>query len=254
MKKSFTIKNKKGFTIHGVIEYYGKKYGPVVLVCHGYKGFINQLQIKETANALAKEGFTAVRFDATNSTGKSQGPLVDFTVGGYIIDIKSVIDFILKKTKQDRVIFFGFSIAAMAGYIIASTNRKIKAQIMQGPPFDLSKGRISQVQKQMREKGYAVVYARSLKRNVRMGEKVLRQGLRYDVNKYLKKLSCPTLVLIGSKEERWNKELIKSGYKTIKTKNKKLAIIKGAHHTMRTKKELKPFIKEFITWLKENNL
>lgn len=253
MKKVFNIKNKKGFRIHGVIEHYGKRYGPVVLICHGYKSVMKALEIKETAKVLAREGYTAVRFDATNSTGKSQGPLIDFTVASYIDDIKSVIDYILKKTKQKKIIFLGFSIAAMAGYIMASTNKKIQALILHGPPYDLYKGLKTSISRQIKKKGYAIVYSKSLKRNVKMGGAVLKKGLKYNVNQYLKQVKCPTLVLMGSKEENWNKKLIKQVYYNLKTKNKKFVIIKGAHHTMRTKKELKPFINECLIWLKDNN-
>jgi pimeloyl-ACP methyl ester carboxylesterase len=236
--------------IRGVIEWYGDKYGPLIIVCNGFKAVTTQPQIKMSAKALAKAGFTVVRFDPTNSTGKSDGPLVMFTLGGYIHDVKQVIKYSLKVTKHNEYILFGFSIGAMVSYIIASQDRRVKKSILQAPVYDIKvSAEHNKHYDEIKKRGWKIIYARSIKRNVKRGYLFYQEGFKYKSSDYLKKIKCPTLVLYGSKEEAWNKKMINILFKKLKMQDKSLKKILSACHTLRTKKVISAFIKEILNWL-----
>jgi len=253
MKKSFAIKNRKGLTIRGVVEWQGKKFGPLVIMCHGYKGFMAQQQIKYPATELVKNGYTVVRFDSTNGIGLSQGPLMDFTLGSYIQDIKSVIEFSLKKFKRRYYLFIGYSAGAMAGYIIGANDKRMEKLVLQGPVYNLKK-----VFKENRffpfleKRGWAIVYSESQRRNVRIGYDFYKEGIRYKSDKYLKKINCPTLVIYGGREKSSFKAGFNALFKRIKSEKKKF-IIPNAPHTLRKSIHLKIFTSTIIKWLKNEN-
>ena len=83
MQKKLIINNNNNQKIVGIMEWFGKNKGPLVILCHGFKGFMDQVQIRDTAKNIANAGYTTVRFDATNSIGKSEGRLMEFTTGGF---------------------------------------------------------------------------------------------------------------------------------------------------------------------------
>ena len=250
MKKLFNIKNRKGLTIRGIIEYQSEKHGPLIIMCHGYRVHRDQEQVKVPAAQLVKLGYTVVRIDATNSTGKSDGELIDFTVGGYIEDIKIVINYSLHLTKQKTLVLIGYSIGALACYIITSKDKRIKGLVLQGPVYDLGiRVEKHDYFKELKAKGWYDDYSGTLKRKIRMGIAKYNEGKKYKPKKYLTKISCLVLLMYGTKEEECNKKMINILYKKLRIKDKMIKRVPGAYHTLRTKKVINFFVKEVLKWL-----
>jgi len=86
---SFFIKNRKKLKVAVCVEQ-GDGAGLVFLM-HGLGGFKEQPHISMMADVFARNGFTVVRFDATNSLGASDGSYQHATVTNYLADLEDVI-------------------------------------------------------------------------------------------------------------------------------------------------------------------
>ncbi|MBU2228959.1 alpha/beta hydrolase [Patescibacteria group bacterium] len=252
MQKKFSIKNRRGLTIRGIIDWKGKSYGPLIILCHGLFGFVEKPNIKKVAKALVKTGYAVVRFDATNNVGKSQGRFEKFTVGGYIQDTKQVISYALKKLRTKEYSVVGFSIGAMPAYVIAANDKRMKHMVLQGPTYDL-KYELERENNflKLKEKGWAFKYSVGLKKNIKVGYELYREGIKYKVDPYLKKVGCPTLVVYGSKEHPGTQKNFRELYRQLKTKKKRI-ILPNAPHTLVSNKNVGMFTEKSIKWLKAN--
>ena len=252
MQKKFSIKNRKGFIIRGIIDYKGKIPGDVIILCHGLFGFVEKPVIKETSKNLVNAGYTVVRFDATNCVGKSQGKFEDFTVGGYVQDTKNIISDVLKKLRKKEYSIIGFSIGAMPAYIIGATDGRMKNMILQGPTYDLKyEMEVQDNFSHLKEKGWAYKYSSGLNKYIKVGLSLYQEGIKYNVDKYIKKIKCPVLVIYGSKEKKESKKTFIKLYNNINSKKKRI-IISGAPHTLKLKNDINPFTQSVVKWLTDN--
>ncbi|MFA6098670.1 MAG: alpha/beta fold hydrolase [Patescibacteria group bacterium] len=251
MQQKIAIKNKKGLTIRGIREWQVGSTGQTVVLCHGLGVTHQQLQIKLVAEALAREGYDTYRFTSTNSIGGSDGSMLNFTVGGYINDIREVINYALKKTGHTHCILAGYSIGAMASYIITASDKRINRLILQGPVYNLRReienGVFMPLYKAL---GWMWRYTHTYRRWARIGYNFYKEGIKYKPDYYLKKIKCPTLVVYGTKEKILDKDGFRSIY-NILTSPKKLVEIKDGGHTLRGEKRINILSKEVINWLND---
>jgi len=252
MQKRFEVKNRKGLTIRGIIEWKKKQIGPLIILCHGLKASMDQPQIKETAKALIKAGYAVVSFDATNNVGKSQGNFINFTTGGYIQDAKRVVTYALQTTKQKEYIFVGFSIGAMASYIIASKDRRTKKLVIQAPVYNLKKilTRPYYNFPLWLKQGWIMLHSNYLNKDFKLGIKIYQEGIKYKVNQYLKKIKCPVLVIYGSKEDSESKKDFRKLFKVLQSEKRKI-VLPDTLHTLKTKRQINVFTDQIIKWLRK---
>jgi hypothetical protein len=253
MKKEIRIKNRKGKTIYAVIEWKGKNQGPLVVLCHGYRSFGGAPQVAKVARVLRQAGYTTVCLDATNSTGKSEGKLVDFTVGGYVQDIKQIVTYALKYLNQKQYILVGFSIGGSASVIIASVDRRVRQLILQSPTYDLRA--VFEMRKNfslLLKQGWASEYSRIQKKQVKIGIEVYNESIKYNMSEFVKNIKCPVLHVYGSAEDSRIKKLNEKFYKDLKTTKKKKLIINGVGHTFHMDRDSTKLSNGIIKWLDKN--
>lgn len=237
-----------GLTIRGLIEWRGKSYGPLIVLCHGFKALYKQPQIAVLARRLVMVGYTVVSLDATNSVGTSDGKLVNFTVGGYIQDIKQVMGYALRYTSQKRCVLIGYSIGAMAGYVIASQDKRVRGLALQGPSYRLGTTLDKDITTQISEKGWARVWSNTLSKFVVIGGDVYRYAKRYDVDEHLRAVKCPVLVTYGTYEEPVRIRNMDYLYRLLRGR-KKIVKILSAPHTFRKREHINLFVRAIIKWL-----
>ena len=85
------FKNRKGQRIVALVDRSQKNQQGLVFVTHGLGGYKEQDHIKTFADAFKEEGFTVVRFDATNAFGESDGKYENATTTNYFEDLEDVI-------------------------------------------------------------------------------------------------------------------------------------------------------------------
>jgi pimeloyl-ACP methyl ester carboxylesterase len=254
VKEEIRIKNEKGKTIYAVLEWRGKSPGPLVILCHGFRSFGGTPQVVKVARKLREEGYSTVRLDATNSTGKSEGKLVDFTVGGYVQDIKLVVSYVLKHLKRKQYILIGYSIGGTAAVIIASRDRRISRLILQSPTYDLlavfeMRDNFALLLKQ----GWAFEYSRIQKKQVKIGVAVYNESKKYNMPMHVRKINCPVLQIYGSAEDPRILKLNRKFYYDLNTKIKNRIVIKNAGHTLHQDRDSKQMANGIIKWLNKIN-
>ncbi|MBU0598114.1 alpha/beta hydrolase [Patescibacteria group bacterium] len=251
MQKKFAIKNRRGLTIRGIMEWKWDKYGPLVILSHGLAVTYKQSQVRLVGDALAEAGYTVFRLTATNSIGESDGSLLNFTVSGYIQDIKTVMRYAFEKTGQDYCALMGYSVGAMASYIVAAQDERVKALVLQGPLYDL-KAEMSRLiyLPLYKAMGWMWKMSKTANKRFRLGYEFYHDGIRYRPDDYLRKITCPSLVIYGTKELLLQKHDFIELYKRLRC-DKKLVKISGAGHTFRSKKRISELAREVLKWLKE---
>lgn len=85
------IKNRKGLKMVLIVEEVENQKG-LVFVMHGFGSFKEHKLLTRVAEIFNEKGFTAIRFDTTNSIGESEGKLEDATMTGYCEDLEDVIE------------------------------------------------------------------------------------------------------------------------------------------------------------------
>ena len=85
------IQNRKGQKIVILVDGAENKNG-LAFVMHGLGGFKEQPHIQTMAEAFLENGYTAVRFDTTNTFGESAGDYEKATITNYYEDLEDVIN------------------------------------------------------------------------------------------------------------------------------------------------------------------
>lgn len=124
----FFIKNRNNLNIFIKVSIQKNSKG-LVFILHGLGGNQEQKHIVCFERACVDNGFTVVKFDATNTFGKSDGCYDDITASNYIHDLEDVISW---SSKQDwyiePFILIGHSLGGLAiSHYAAHYPDKIKA-------------------------------------------------------------------------------------------------------------------------------
>ena len=139
MPKKVTFKNGKGQKIVGLLNIpNGKPPFPVVIICHGFKGYKEQLHLQTLATKLAQNGMVAFRPDFTNNIGESFGKLEDIMFSSELTDLKSIINYTIKQKFVDkkRIGLTGHSLGGQLILHYAPTDKRVKVLVdLAGPIY-----------------------------------------------------------------------------------------------------------------------
>ena len=93
MQQKLFIKNRKGQNVAVLVEQPDQPDPPkgLAFIMHGLSGFKEQPHIALYAQTFLENGYTAVRFDTTNTYGESDGKYEDATLTNYFEDLEDVI-------------------------------------------------------------------------------------------------------------------------------------------------------------------
>jgi alpha-beta hydrolase superfamily lysophospholipase len=245
------IPNRKNQNISVLVEESKKNKG-LAFVMHGSSGYKEQFHIKTIAQSFKDNGYTTIRFDATNSFGKSDGKFEDATTTNYYEDLEDVINW----SKQQRwykepFILAGHSLGSMCMTLYAEKYpNKIKAlapisNVVSMNLEDLSK----EDMKKWKEKGIREWKSHSGKLK-RLKWNFMEDRMKYDVLKKIDKLTMPVLLMVGEKDKVTSPKSQEIFYNKLPGK-KEIKIIKGAEHTFRNKAHLQELRKYLDNWIKE---
>jgi len=253
MKKLF-IKNRKGMRMVVVIEEIKDQKGLVFLM-HGISGFKEHPLLEETAKIFNKSGFTAVKFDTTNSIGESDGKMEDGTIAGYYEDLEDITEWSkTQKWYQEPFSLVGHS---WGGYCIANyaTNNqnKIKnlilfSSVVSGKLYQENDD-IRPVLKEWKEKGIRIWESSSSPGVIkRLKYTFIEDGLNYDLLKIVDKIKCPVLMIAGNKDRTVHMEYQKMLFDKINSQ-KQFYIIKDGDHNLKGKENSQELFDVINNWI-----
>jgi dienelactone hydrolase len=220
MSTPFTIQNPSGDTIRGDIHLAGKGKGPfpVLIVCHGFKGFKDWGFFPYLCDRLADAGTAAVRFNFSHA-GVGED-LLNFTeldkfavntVGKEMEDLRAVLDAVADKSLPEsknfdtgRIGILGHSRGAAATLLVGGRDPRVKTLLTWAGISTTD--RYSEAEKEVwRKSGEIVIH------NSRTGQAMPIKGSvledldahreEYDITAAVKALKVPFLVIHGDEDE-----------------------------------------------------
>jgi pimeloyl-ACP methyl ester carboxylesterase len=252
MQKLF-IKNRKGQKV-AVIEEETKNAKGLAFVMHGLGGFKEQPHVATFAKAFLEKGFTAVRFDTTNSIGESDGKYEDATTTNYYEDLEDVIEWAGKqKWYKEPFWLVGHSLGGICTALYAQKYpNKVEAL---APISTVVSGKLSEEAHSKAEMtdwqktGWQIEESHSrpgLIKKLKWSH--MEDRLKYNILNDVDKLTMPVLMIVGDQDDSTPLKHQEILFKVLPGK-KELHIIRGAPHTFREVKYLEEIKEIFLKWI-----
>jgi dienelactone hydrolase len=229
----------------------GQGTRPIIIVCHGFKGFKDFAFFPYASRKLCEQGFAVVTMNFSGN-GIGDDPLsftaldkfAQNTISQELDDIEAVLDGIasgvLLGTQGDarRIGIMGHSRGGCTAIVKASLDARLKCLVTWASPAGL--GRYSdEVLRQWKENGhYNFVNART-KQNMFVNyaylEDIQANRERYSLDLALSQLTIPYLTVHGTTDESVAVEAAHRLHSYAKTGQAELALVDGGTHTFGTR-------------------
>jgi len=241
MQKKVSFKNNAGKQLIGVLNIpLGKPPFPAVIICHGFKGYKEQMHLKTLAAELAKKGIISFRFDFGNGVGESYGKLEDITFTQYLQDLKSAVNYLSKRNfvNQKRIGLAGHSLGGQLILHYAPTDKRIKVLadlagvVFRGAGKTNLEENLKVQLAEAKRSGYFFITSKRTGKKYKIKLGYYFELLKHNTPAQIKKIKVPVLIIHGSKDETVSLDHPRLAYKLLR-QPKKLMIIKGAPHTWR---------------------
>jgi pimeloyl-ACP methyl ester carboxylesterase len=252
--EKFFIKNRKGQKIVVLVERAEPQRG-LAFVMHGLGGFKEQPHIQAIADTFRENGYTAVRFDTTNTLGESDGQYEDATTTNYYEDLEDVIAWTSSQPwYREPFCLAGHSLGGICTALYAERHpEKVKAL---APISTVVSGKLScEAPRAKRENeewekiGWRVTMSDSKPGVVkRLKWSHIEDRMKYDLLPEVAKLTMPVLLVVGEHDGNTPPEHQKILYDVLPGP-KEMHIIKGAPHTFQDSEHLKEIKGIFVAWL-----
>lgn len=222
----------RGRTLRGVL-YVPEHYTTAVLLLHGFPGDSSG-GTDRRAQALAREGFLAMRFDFTGC-GASDGKHEERLMSGDLKDTRAAIDYLALHAEFEKLVLLGHSTGAVDAALYAHTDKRIDAVILSAGVADLTRCvNYDFTPQQVRDfwtRGYTMTpwSLDWLGKKGKVVKAFYDEFFTLNIFKALKKFHKPVLVIHGEKDEAVP---VTEAHELFALANKPavLAIIKGADH------------------------
>ncbi len=250
IQKTFKLYNKKQEPIRGdvCIPDLNRRY-PIIIICHGFKGFKDWGFFPFVSEILCKRGFITVKF---NFSGSGIGEdmlnfteLERFAANTYskeLDDLEKVLDEIEKGNVcgksgyLDKIGILGHSRGGGIALLKASLDKRIKTLVTWSAISTVERQSFLDVLPQWKRQGYMDIP------NTRTGEKMrLNTDIIDDIERYGKsrlhilrmasKLDIPYMVIHGEKDESVPVNEARSIFQELHLARTRLEIIPKAGHT-----------------------
>ncbi len=217
--------------LRGVV-YTPKRFTTAVIMAHGFPGDSSGGTHRRSL-ALSRAGFLVMRFDFTGC-GASDGTHEERLMSGDVRDLRAAIRFLSAHVQYERLVLLGHSTGALT-VPFAAQDRRVDAVILSSGQGFLDRGaHLDFTDKQVRElwlTGHThTLYPMnwSAKRE-RISKKFYDEFFTLPLEKTLKKLRKPALVIHGERDEAVPVQCARDAFKLIKGP-KRLVIIPKADH------------------------
>lgn len=131
--ESVKIPNQDGKKIAAVIHYPKTEERKLAILCPGYLDSKDYNHLVGLADALAENGYTAVRFDPLG-TWESEGTINDYTMENYLTCIRSVKNYMFKQGNYNFILLGGHSRGGRMSIIYAASDKDVSYVVAIMPP------------------------------------------------------------------------------------------------------------------------
>jgi pimeloyl-ACP methyl ester carboxylesterase len=255
----FSIRNRKHQRIVVWRDDLGTRGTAVVM--HGLGCSKFEADTETMSRALRDEGYTVVRFDATNGVGDSDGSFRRATVTNYLADLERVIEWAMAQPwYRGPLILAGYDIGGMCVTLFAAGHvGHVHALILLAP---IISGALSF---EMLQASYPVTAWKALGSMVwesqsrpglirRLDWAHMKDRLRYDLLPLAGRLIMPVLHVVHEKDrltpilhQEWLHEAIPAPSKT-------WYLLSNAHHRLRHESHFQKLYELIRLWLREGKV
>jgi dienelactone hydrolase len=204
--EKFTILNDSDLDVKGVITR-PKRTGkfPAVVLAGGLLETADSPYIKELARLFLDEGFVVVRFDFSNSFGKSGGRPENITISQRARDLEMATQYAKRRgyVNEGRVGIVAYGFGAMAALVLEGFQTLCKAIVLINTPEQIDDTAWTRFDERemgrVRLKRYFHIQKDG--QPVRINFTLFEDGYRLDIFRCARNLRTPVLYLAGAKNE-----------------------------------------------------
>ncbi len=258
--QKITLKNRKGQKIVGLLNMPDGVVRGMAVIQHGYSGTKEQDHIQILERVFHNHGFITFNFDTTNSFGESDGTFWEARVKLHAEDLEDVV----KWTKQQEWFVRPLALTghSLGGYAVARYAELYSEEVdILAPIAPLVSGKLSWEAHEehdaagfeaFKQRGYQESASQTTGIIKKMPWAAMEERLEHDLLPLAQKISAPTLLVVGSKDESCRPQDIRLLYDALLPNTKsQYREIKSAPHTYRTKEDLQALYDIVDNWLKD---
>jgi alpha-beta hydrolase superfamily lysophospholipase len=257
----FEIKNRHGLKLVIQVDTPDNPTN-LVFIAHGKSGFIEQVHISAFADVFVMNGFIAIRFDATNSLGESEGETINATYTSYLEDLEDVINWAKEQNWfMQPFALCGHSMGAQTTAWYAEHHPSdVKLLCPMAPTINYelySNSKDGEVLQEWEHLGYQETSTRSRPGVHRYGWELANSLKLYDLLPLASRLTMPVINIVGEQDSPCPPVNQRIFMDALASKNKKLIVIPGAEHSYRNNDtgeygpELEDVKSALSSWLKD---
>jgi len=224
---------------------------PAVILVHGFAGGVHQAKLKSQCEQLAKKGFMAFMFDFYDIPNQISTVRREFTsVSLQLKILRSAVDYIcgLSVVDVNKIGLAGHSLGGMTALLYCVADSRIKALVLESPVSDFGNTPAFDADKvQWKKKGHHI-FARSFG-EMKIYWDFMKDGLKYDVYTFARKVKCPVLVTHGDTDSVVPLDHSKKLVKHLKVSDQ-LIIVPGAGHEYKEGNSLAMVTSKLIEFMK----
>lgn len=237
------IQNRRGQRVAVAVDRADLQRG-LVFLAHGLGGTKSSARLKLIAGAFVHKGFTAVRFDTTNTYGESDGAYELSTFTNYYEDLEDVIEWARSQQWfQEPFALAGLSFGGKSITLYAERHPErvfavapIATGISGEFRIEASNRRDPNRIRSWKESGWKEEKSSTFPGRIyRLPWSHMEDDLAYDTLKDARKLTMPVLLIVGEKDERTPPNHVRQLYDAIPDGRKELHVVKGMEHTFKEK-------------------
>jgi len=253
-EEKFSIQNENSFVIQGSILR-PKKTGkyPTVVFSYDLLDAADTQYLKELSKLYLDAGHAVIKFDPTNSFGKSDGRPENVTVLQRSKDLKLVIEYAKRRSyvSENKLLIIGFGFGGMAALQLEGFDALAKALILVNTPSQIDDTAWTRFNDRdlMRVKLKRYFHVLRDGKEVRINYFFLEDGYRLDMFRCARNLRTPVLYLVSADDtivSRANSERL---FERTNSK-KEFDVVQGWNHDL-GKKQVQQLFEKASLFLKK---
>ena len=248
MRKSFNLVNSSEEKIQGDIRYReGEKNAPVIVICHGFKGFKDWGFFPVLAERLADDGYVTITFNfSRNGIGADPNNFTELeqfaknTYSHELSDLKTLIDAIASGDIGKNIIdpekigLLGHSRGGGVALLYASGDERIQC-VATWSAIARVERYSDDVIKQWEKEGYIEMENKRTNQMMRLNKEFIddikKNSKKLNILKAAEKLEVPTMIVHGDSDESVPVAEANEIFEHLDGFGNELEIIEGGMHT-----------------------
>lgn len=206
---------------------------PLALLAHGFNDVHDTPHMRAVFAALQREGHNVLRWDSSNSWGRSGGSLVQSTLSGVYRDMQDVVKWSRQQEwTQEPFVLVGHSMGAAAALWFAAENPKLVKQLILLAPVVRGKLLARRFNPVLRTLWWFFGKLPNFgQKGSYLGYNLLYDGVKYDGIKLAPHIKVPTTIIVAEDDQLLSPESAHLLHDALPAEYRSINVIAGADHS-----------------------